>query len=92
MGKWNYEAMTKSYLMYFKPVGLLAAAGWPGSSTNDYDQFWHPRFMVAVPDQLVKMLFPFLEKLEEVLTSSFPIKTAFADVLCESSRTSDIQW
>lgn len=66
MGKWSYEAMSKSYLMYFKPVGLLAAAGWPGAVNNDYDQFWHPRFYVSVPKELVHRLFPFLPGLEQV--------------------------
>ncbi|CAL8471742.1 g11284 [Coccomyxa elongata] len=67
MGKWNYEAMNKSYLMYFKPVGLLAAAGWPGAAHNDYHQFWHPRFCVDVPEQLVEVLFPFLRTLKKTV-------------------------
>lgn len=66
MGKWNLQAMAKSYLLYFKPCGLLAAAGWPGSSSNDYDQFWHTRFCVCVPQKLVDLLFPFLQNLKEV--------------------------
>ena len=70
MGKWNYEAMNKSYLMYFKPVGLLAAAGWPGAANNDYEQFWHPRFCVSVPQELVDLLFPFLQSLKQVMMIS----------------------
>lgn len=66
MGKWNLQAMAKSYLMFFKPCGLLAAAGWPGATSDDYNQFWHPRFCVSVPQQLVELLFPFLQKLQEV--------------------------
>ena len=58
--------MSKSYLLCFKPVGLLAAGGWPGVAQNDYDQFWHERFCVAVPAELVNHLFPFLSKVEEV--------------------------
>ena len=60
MGKWSYEVMAKSYLMYFKPVGLLASAGWPGAAQNDYNQFW------AVPQELVDLLFPFLPALQKV--------------------------
>jgi hypothetical protein len=70
MGKWNYEAMTKSYLMYFKPAGLLGSAGWPGAATNDYEQYWHPRFCVQVPQGLVDLLFPFLPKLRQVRAQS----------------------
>ncbi len=66
MGKWNYEAMAKSYLMYFKPVGLLACAGWPGAAQNDYNQFWAERFCVAVPQALVDLLFPFLPAVQAV--------------------------
>jgi hypothetical protein len=66
MGKWNMQAMAKSYLLYFKPCGLLAAAGWHGASSNDYNQFWHPRFCVCVPQKLVDLLFPFLQNLKEV--------------------------
>ncbi|CAL8471208.1 g10750 [Coccomyxa elongata] len=67
MGKWNLQAMSKSYLLYFKPCGLLAAAGWPGASSNDYHQFWHPRFCVCVPQKLVDLLFPFLQNLKETV-------------------------
>ena len=60
--------MSKSYLLCFKPVGLLAAGGWPGVAQNDYDQFWHERFCVAVPAELVEYLFPCLPALEKVCT------------------------
>lgn len=66
MGKWCYQVMSKSYLLCFKPVGLLAAGGWPGVAQNDYDQFWHERFCVPVPAELVEYLFPFLSDLEKV--------------------------
>lgn len=66
MGKWAYEAMSKSYLTYFKPSGLLGAAAWPGAAQNDYHQFWHPRFCVEVPEALIQLLFPQLDLLKEV--------------------------
>ena len=53
MGKWSYHVMCKSYLLYFKPIGLLAAGGWPGVAQNDYSQFWHEHFCMAVPAELV---------------------------------------
>ena len=66
------QAMAKSYLLYFKPCGLLAAAGWHGASSNDYNQFWHPRFCVCVPQKLVDLLFPFLHNLKEVRNRAPP--------------------
>ena len=66
MGKWAYKAMSKSYLTYFKPSGLLGAAAWPGAAQNDYRQFWHPRFCVEVPEALIELLFPQLKLLREV--------------------------
>ena len=80
MGKWLYEAMSRSYLKYFKPSGLLGAGGWPGAANNDYKQFWHPRFCVEAPPALLKALFPQLEPLAEVryrlLLSECPQHTA----------------
>ena len=66
MGKWTYEAMNRSYLAYFKPLGLLGAGGWPGAAKNDYNQFWHPRFCVEVPSILIERLFPQLAALKKV--------------------------
>ena len=66
MGKWLYEAMSKSYLKFFKPSGLLGAGGWPGAANNYYKQFWHSRFRVEVPLALQEALFPQLELLQKV--------------------------
>ena len=63
-GKWLYDSLIKSYLEFFKAVGLLGCGGWPGAATNELHMFWHERFMIPAPDELVLLLFPFLPKLE----------------------------
>ena len=66
MGHWVYQALYRSYLLFFKPAGLLAAGDWPGAATNDYSLFWHERFLMTVPEELVNLLFPFLVRLDKV--------------------------
>ena len=70
MGHWIYDAMVKSYLTFFKPAGLLAAGEWPGAAKNDYGQFFHERFMMTVPEELVEYLFPHLPELKRVCVHS----------------------
>jgi hypothetical protein len=41
-GKWLYAAMYKSYLMFFKPEGLLAMGNWPRAAQKDFQTYWHP--------------------------------------------------
>ena len=67
MGHWLYDAMTKSYLEFFKATGLLGAGGWPGAATNELHMFWHERFMIPTPPELIVLLYPFLPKLEQVI-------------------------
>ena len=50
-----------------RPVSLLAAAGWPGAASNELNMFWHERFMIPVPNELVVLLFPFLQNLEKAV-------------------------
>ena len=60
LGKWLYDAMYKSYLLFFKPEGLLGVGGWPGAPQKDYHQFWAERFFIEPPASLTTFLFPFL--------------------------------
>ena len=62
MGRWLRNALTLSYLKFFKPSGLLAAAGW---DKDRNDGFFSERFCIAVPDELVAFAFPGLAALEE---------------------------
>lgn len=57
--------MYNSYLLWFKPQGLLGLAGYPGAASNDYQAFFHPRFCMPVPVELERLLFPKLPQLEE---------------------------
>ena len=54
--------MNSSYLKFFKPEGLLAAADWP---KNRPDSFFAERFLLEVPSPLVPYLFPGLAALNE---------------------------
>ena len=67
MGRWNQAAaaMFQSYLMFFKPEGLLASGSWPGALEKDFGMFWAPRFCVEVPRSLIEYLFPWLVSLEQ---------------------------
>ena len=47
-GKWLYDSLSRSYLEFFKAVGLLGAGGWPGAATNELHMFWHERFMIPI--------------------------------------------
>lgn len=55
-------ALTISYLRFFKPEGLLAAAGWP---RGRLDGFFSERFCLEVPEELVLVVHPFLTSLRE---------------------------
>ena len=66
-GRWVYDSCTRSYLEFFKPIGLLGAADWPGAATNEFHMFWHERFMIPTPEELILLLFPFLPNLEQAI-------------------------
>ena len=66
-GKWLYNSLSRSYLEFFKAVGLLGAGGWPGAATNELHMFWHERFMIPTPPELIFLLFPFLPNLEQAI-------------------------
>lgn len=58
--------MDKSYLLDYKPPGLLALGGWPRASQNDLQTFYHDRFGMTVPETLLTAVFPYLPQLEKV--------------------------
>ncbi len=65
--KWLYDSLSRSYLEFFKADGLLGAGGWPGAATNELHMFWHERFMIPTPPELIVLLFPFLPNLEQAI-------------------------
>ena len=68
LGRWLRDALYKSYLRFFKPDGLLSLGGWPGAAQKRFERaFWHERFMVEVPEELIYWVYPFLKDIEEDL-------------------------
>lgn len=63
LGRWQLNALQKSYLTFFKPEGLLVLAGWKEAAQKDFGKFWTERFCVDVPSELVEAVFPFLREL-----------------------------
>ena len=49
----------------FTPEALLALAFWPGAAQKDFSGYWAERFHVSVPSELVYLLMPGLDRLEE---------------------------
>lgn len=60
LGRWLRTALNQSYLRFFKPKGLLAAAGFDKSRPEGY---FDERFCLDVCEELVDIVFPFLSKL-----------------------------
>ena len=60
VGRWLRNALTLSYLKFFTPEALLAAAGWDKSRL---DGFFDERFCIEVPAELVRYVFPCAEQL-----------------------------
>lgn len=94
MGKWIYQAMYKSYLMFFKVEGLLAVAGWPGAAVKDFNRFWAPRFLAEVPLELIDHVMPWLKGLKAAVaalgSSASPSMRSVAEA-CEYLAVVSIQ-
>lgn len=61
LGRWLRDALHDSYLLFFKPEGLLAASGWDKDKRG---AFWAERMQMVVPSELVDVVFPFLKGLK----------------------------
>lgn len=59
--------MYKNYLAFFDPVALLSLGDWPEGEKGNQSMFWHERFHMSVPDELVHLLIPFLRALEKTV-------------------------
>lgn len=68
MGRWLHQALTKSYLLFYRPEGLLAAGGWPGAASKDFSQFWAPRFCVEIDPIFISIVFPFFDEFQQQVT------------------------
>jgi hypothetical protein len=67
MGKWVYQAMYKAYLLFFKTEGILGMGGWPNAAQGETQMYWHERFMVQVPVELLHHVMPFVKGLKEAV-------------------------
>ena len=61
---WMKAAMYKNYLAFFNPQALLSLAEWPEGAQGNLGMYWHQRFQMAIPEELIQLLFPFLPSLE----------------------------
>lgn len=67
IGHWLLDAFGTSYIVPgFTPEALLALGFWPGAAQKDFSGYWAERFHAAVPEELVYMLMPGLQHLEQV--------------------------
>lgn len=64
LGRWLRTALNMCYLRFFKPEGLLAAAGWPREQLSG---FFDERFCQEVPPELVAALLP-VEKVQAMVS------------------------
>jgi hypothetical protein len=68
-GRWLHQAMFKSYLLFFRPEGLLAAGGWPGAAERDFDHFFAERFCVKIDEHFQQLLFPFAQDFAQAVSN-----------------------
>ena len=59
MGRWIYNAMTRSYLFFADPKGLLAIGEWPEGAQGNLNTFWAPIMHMQVSENLISVVFPF---------------------------------
>ena len=66
-GGWAKGALFKNYLQLFDTHALLALGDWPEGAQGTPNMFWHERFHMHVPEELIVLLFPFLPALEKTV-------------------------
>lgn len=65
IGHWLLDSFGTAYIVpSFNPEALLALGFWPGAAQKDFRGFWAERFHVAVPDELVQLVMPGLDRLQ----------------------------
>ena len=73
MGHWLIDQMHRVYISFFSITGMLAAGGYPGVATNEFDQYCHSRFTIVVPKDLIDHLMPCINGLKQVQTKTFMV-------------------
>ena len=61
----NTGSLSNNYLLQFSPQALVAAGGWPSVAGNDYDMYFHPRFLMFPTASIVHCVFPMIEQLQQ---------------------------
>jgi hypothetical protein len=57
--------LTNYLLTGLKPDALLGMALWPGAAEKNFKMYWAERFLVAVPMELIQLLVPYEDGLEQ---------------------------
>lgn len=64
MGMWNLDVSAVHYLLCgLKPEVLLAMGMWPEAAKKEMQTYWRESFLVAVPQELITLLAPWLDEL-----------------------------
>lgn len=84
-GGWSSTVMTRHYIApVLRAAPLMAMAGFEDAASGRRNQFWHSRFMPAVPASLVAFVAPQLAALKatraELGGNSSNLFNAFVDV------------
>jgi hypothetical protein len=67
-GRWGgHKALQQSYLQFYTPDALLTLAGWEEGAQKVFDRYWAERFHIAVTNEMVAIVFPFLPGLKAVV-------------------------
>lgn len=58
---------------------ILAMGNWPGAGKGETNQYWSERFLMAMPDELLNFIYPFLPEfkanLDEAMESGMSIQS-----------------
>lgn len=66
IGHWLLDSYGTAYIIpNFGPEALLSLGFWPGAAQKDFTGFWAERFQVAVPEELIQLLMPGLNRLQQ---------------------------
>ncbi|KAF5826407.1 hypothetical protein DUNSADRAFT_3273 [Dunaliella salina] len=81
-GRWEHEAMCHNYLIDLPPKGLLSHGDYPHEELGMENAYWHPRFLIDVPESLITACYPWLPQLEleaQQVGKNLPSATAVAE-------------
>lgn len=66
IGHWLLDSYGTAYIIpNFTPEALLSLGFWPGAAQKDFTSYYAERFQPAVPDALIELLMPGLDRLQK---------------------------